>query len=143
MSIILDRATILAKRVLGENEECWLCVSVPESGSPRYENKLHWAWRAFNLTKVNKWADHREGEDDAFYWNTYAAEIIWSQSNFNGQLRRIARDLEPAVIWVAKDMSALFAPYDGGFDILMPNSESVTLIKNEFQNWLSDSPSGL
>lgn len=66
----------------------------------------------------------------------------WQPGEYDEKLLALADD-EIRVIWMRRDNGAVFAPYDGGFDLFPATWEDVALLKEERRDWLSDHPEGL
>jgi hypothetical protein len=132
----------LATRVLGINSACWMVASYPT-----YEGQLygydHCIRTEFGLEEAFSWQDSFVEPEDQIMWKTYASECRWRPGKFDAAIHLVADDKEAAALWVSKETKAIFAPYDGGTDLILPNSENVNILKKEFSDWLSTHPHGL
>jgi len=134
--IILRRASTLASRVLGRGSDCWMVASYPNSEGEivRYDYEIR---TRFGLKESFFWTDPLEEPEDQFKWIAYSSACVWRERDFDAAIKRVADDIEPAVLWISKGSKAVFAPYDGGFDIILPTLEDVDVLSNEFSDWLS------
>jgi hypothetical protein len=61
---------------------------------------------------------------------------------FDLLLLEVAQDKLQA-LWVATDSGAVFAPYDGGADLIYPTGWQRDAARERHQAWLSAHPEGL
>ena len=71
-----------------------------------------------------------------------AVHTRWSESRWARVLRAIADDQERAM-WVHARTGEVFAPYDGGVDVIFSSGERRDLYRQRFSAWLSPRPDGL
>ncbi len=76
-----------------------------------------------------------ESQDDE-QTTFYATSIIWVPGNFDDLLLEIANWREKA-IFVDCASGRVFAPYDGGFDLICTDRDEVMRLKSEFSSWMS------
>ena len=132
---ILHRTNTLATAILESDSNCWIASSCLADG-PIDEKSII---RKLGLEISFTWYDVVEEAD----WNTYARECVWQPGTFDQVVERIADGIEAATIWVAKSDETVFAPYDGGFDIIMPSRDAAGLIKERYAHWLPAHEDGL
>jgi hypothetical protein len=126
-AVILDRANAIGDELLGDGVQCWMVETQIELDGPR---EFSFAWT--------------EDEDpDAPVWHFSAQSVIWQKNAFDTTLSAIANDQCDRVLWIAGHTGAIFAPYDGGFDLFPPSWSQVTLLKEKWPEWLSSHPEGL
>ena len=140
--ILLARQNLLAGEVLGP-EPCWVveCHYVhPKEGTRpyRYFAKRFRNWR---LEPAFDFLDDEDDDPDG-HWTAYAAETVWRDGQFDEQLRAIAND-ELRILWFSPSREAIFAPYDGGIDLFLPDAEAVSALSARLAAWLSSHPEGL
>ncbi len=46
-------------------------------------------------------------------------------------------------MWISSSTGAVFAPYDGGFDLFLPDAGMALELRRRHPDWLSDHPLGL
>lgn len=127
-SVILSRANALAGWLLGENEWCWVIEGDTDDPVTAGEVAL----------------SGRETDDpDDPVWSFYVRHERWRARANNAKLLSIADDEPRRVVWMRCDNGAVFAPYDGGFDLFPESWEGVRQLKAAWPNWLSDHPAGL
>lgn len=76
---------------------------------------------------------------DASIW---AADTAWDLSADRDLLLAIAMD-EARALWVAASSGEVFAPYDGGADIIARDPSRRAALQTEFADWLSPRDDGL
>lgn len=124
--IILSRANLLGDRLLGSQTACWLVEANPRE--TRKDGVLAWTYS--------------EDVEDSFEWRFYVHPVTWEAGSFDPILAAIA-DWQILALWMSRKSGAVFAPYDGGFDLFPPTSDDVAALKSERAEWLSSEPSGL
>jgi hypothetical protein len=118
----------LADWLLGENEWCWVIEGDTDDPVTAGEVAL----------------SGRETDDpDDPVWSFYVRHERWRARANNAKLLSIADDEPRRVVWMRCDNGAVFAPYDGGFDLFPESWEGVRQLKAAWPNWLSDHPTGL
>lgn len=140
--IILQRANTLASRVLGRDSECWMVASYPRSDQEIviYDHEIR---TRFRLRESFFWTDPLEAPEDQMDWLANASECVWREGVFDAAIKRVADDMEPAILWVSRSSKADFAPYDGGSDIIPPSLDDVDVLSSTFPDWLSPNDQGL
>ena len=100
------------------------------------------------------WAAHLElnGTAPTVYPNPDAEDpnlvvagflIRWSLQAWGSLLRDIADDRLPSVVLLNPASGEAYAPYDGGADLFVANSERVATLAARWASWLSKRPDGL
>lgn len=63
--------------------------------------------------------------------------ILWSPQAWDPLLRDVADDRLPSVVLLNPATGEAYAPYDGGADLFLTNSERVTALAKRWASWLS------
>lgn len=127
--LILSRARALAGRILGNGLPAWVVETRPESVPPMPP--------AYELHFVTRFVD--ENIDFA----VRAGLVAWDGAPFDSTVISIADDVGPRTLWMSPKDGAVFAPYDGGFDLFPATAEDVISLKSDFPHWLSRRDDGL
>ena len=69
------------------------------------------------------------------------AEIIWKSYNHDNLLKEIAND-EIRAFFVSFDKNIIIAPYDGGVDFILKDTEIKDFYKLKYKEWLSETEDG-
>lgn len=77
-------------------------------------------------------------EPELFFAHVYVNEITWQPGRLDPLLREVADDRVAYVIVAPADLSWLYAPYDGGADVLLPTSALRDQLRTRHTDWLSD-----
>lgn len=138
-TILFDRHNRLADEVLGDSGRCWLVVcrdlDDPEAESAEYLDR-------FDFKRWFSWSEKDElGE--ASEWPVFAAETIWHGGHFNELIRKVANWEECFLLFVSQETSAIFAPYDGGIDLILPSGTHASILKAKFPQWRPGNAQGL
>lgn len=126
-AIILSRANVIGNRLLGRASPCW-----------QIETRTDEMADAGELVGTFKESD----DPDEPVWSIYVQAVEWRAGMFDSQFRAIADD-EYRALWMSRSDGAVFAPYDGGFDLFPCSVEQVSALKAEHPDWLSSHPEGL
>ena len=145
---LLARQNELASAVLGEDQKCWLVQSAWEL-TPGVTD---YAFRNGN-DPFRAITDHGlesaiitvrdQGTEDERRWEACAGLTTWASGRFDQLLRQIANDQAAPTLWLSHDTGSVFAPYDGGVDLFLPDERMVTALAERYPGWLSAHPSGL
>ena len=127
-SIILSRANALGDGLLGADQWCWIVEGETDGPSAPSEVALSWT--------------ETDDPDDPT-WSFYARRERWRAGTSDAKLLSIADDEPRRAIWMRCDDGAVFAPYDGGFDLFPISWEAVSQLKAAWPAWLPDHPAGL
>ena len=129
---ILARADELATEILGEKADCWLV-----------ECRKGRLGRPF-MTRVKGHSvlDIAEPEDD-YIWTAHVSPARWKAGSARRLLWQVAQDRTGPTLWINRTSGAIFAPYDGGFDLFPASLQHVEALRQKHSNWLSNEPGGL
>lgn len=143
---VMVRLNTIGTRVLGVGRECWLVaayrpfwrdVEKRRDGKGQYaKDRLEMNFE-FELDFFEDWID------EPLVFSVFSKRCVWKECGYNRLLKNIAEDFEGHVFWVSMDAIRIFAPYDGGADLILRSSEEVRDLGVEFENWLSPEESGL
>lgn len=73
--------------------------------------------------------------EDSEPWTFHAAEVRWDFARFEPVLRAIAND-EMRAVWVASESGRVFAPYDGGVDVIVESRVERERLRARFGSWV-------
>ncbi|WP_129586340.1 DUF3885 domain-containing protein [Sphingomonas montana] len=82
-------------------------------------------------------------DPDEPVWSFHARRERWRAETYDAELISIAEDQPRRAIWMRCEDGAVFAPYDGGFDLFPTSWETVNHLKAEWPDWLSGHSGGL
>jgi hypothetical protein len=125
---ILSRANALGDRLLGSGTPCWIVEARTDEDSDAGELALTFT---------------EDDDPDSVVWHLYVRAEDWRSGAYDDKLLGIADDEPDRAIWVRRDNGAVFAPYDGGFDLFPSSWQEVGVLKKEKFLWLSSHPAGL
>lgn len=92
---------------------------------------------SINLCEVDS-GIYEEGQ----FYQPAIAEISWEPNQHDKLLVSIANDSLRA-FFVSFSQNIIVAPYDGGIDIVLKNSETKDVFKDKYRKWLSPREDGL
>lgn len=70
-------------------------------------------------------------------------EMIWNHSQYDTLIREIADGKTANVVFVSRESGRIYAPYDGGADLICCNEQECDEWKRAYRAWLSAHPEGL
>lgn len=76
------------------------------------------------------------------FWTPMFAEQIWQAAKFDNILKDIAIDALRA-FFISVDKRLIVAPYDGGIDLILKDTELRNIYKQKYNEWLSPRHDGL
>lgn len=125
---ILFRANTLGDSLLGSGQPCWI-IEARSTGDIGCGDLA--------MTAVESLDPHEP------VWSFYVRRERWLAGAFDDKLLSIAEDEPGRAIWMRCDNGAIFAPYDGGFDLFPATWQEVAVLKQKQPDWLSSHPVGL
>lgn len=76
-------------------------------------------------------------------WEACVGLVRWSNGRFNRLLREIADERAAPTLWFSDKTGSVFAPYDGGVDLFLPDETRARELADQHADWLSKHPLGL
>lgn len=134
----IERMLVLADQVLGAGSQCWM-VANPYIKAPALQPNVI---DEFSLYPCLEWVDTEEVLDGESLVS-HAGVQIWTKDRFVSLLKRIAIGECEQIMWVSQQHYSVFAPYDGGVDLILPDEKTSTSIALKYSNWLSPFPGGM
>lgn len=128
---LFERHNRIADAVLGDGARCWLVICNDMEGRD-LEDKKH--LKRFDFDRWFSWWENDE-LDETIEWPVYATEIIWQAGQFNEVIRKVAVWDECFLLLVSQETNAIFAPYDGGIDLIQPSEKLASGIKAKYPSW--------
>lgn len=136
------RHEVLAAEIFRiDDGHCWIVIpewkkTIATPPEVQWSSNMEFSigWRPDKRTD-----DHDEDEDPTCAWVTSAK---WSASETRAARERIIND-ETRILWVSRETLEVFAPYDGGVDILAADGARMANLARQFKAWRSPRPDGL
>lgn len=138
-SVLFDRHDRLAEVVLGDSARCWLVVA-HELTTEDTEGDA--TLSKFDFEHWFDWVDYASPGFE-FANPVNAAEVLWLGGQFNALIGQIARWEENFVMFISQATGAIFAPYDGGIDLILPSPNDTENLRTRFPDWLPRNETGL
>lgn len=133
--IVLDRANAIAQTVLGQQADCWL-VQAGDTG-------LGWPDEAFAAREGWRLSDQGAFRYDETEWPVFAGKVAFAGGAFDELFLNVASDRAAPTLLMHSESGNVFAPYDGGIDIILANASEVSKLKADRAKWLSPRVDGL
>ncbi|MDV4166886.1 hypothetical protein [Rhodovulum sp. FJ3] len=136
--ILLERANTLAAECFEKQTPIWIATGrLSEIALNDDDLPIR-----MNMSKVMDWIDEDEAPAYQQEWSFFASRAEWTRSSLDWLFREIAEDRERAVLF-SEDAQTVFAPYDGGFDIISLQPGKITQLENTYSSWMSSRPDQL
>lgn len=130
------RSWAAASQVLPDGKPVWLVtgvhgeapdqVTVPEAPSMKFERVARYEHPLLDMPYV-----------------AYGTQITWPHAEFDQLVGAVARDRQ-RLVWISLEGGEVFAPYDGGIDLLLETPERAQALRRVFPpDWFSQRPDGL
>ncbi|MGW5362551.1 DUF3885 domain-containing protein [Actinopolymorpha pittospori] len=82
-------------------------------------------------------------EPHLLFAHAYVSHVAWQPGRLDDLLRRVADGEVDGVIITTPDLAFLYAPYDGGADIVTATPARRDDLRDRYQRWLSKHPAGV
>jgi hypothetical protein len=135
---IAERQVTAAKALFEEDAPVWLVTWLYQSMPGVRE--LAQASERVGVPLEEAWILAGETEDETIA--VLVGRLRWSASTSASLRRAIANDEERAM-WVHERTAEVFAPYDGGVDLIFSSAERCDQHRQRFSAWLSTRSDGL
>lgn len=70
-------------------------------------------------------------------------DVRWRQNEWNSLIQAVADERRGLLLFVSKESGQVYAPYDGGADVIYQTMEEREMRKSKYKAWLSQHPEGL
>lgn len=139
---ILRRQRAVAGEVLDEDPAPF--VAVPLYVEDLEEAPALQSFDEFPDTTFKRCMHFREEPDGRIPGAQFGYFVVYvgTEAPFTAPLRAIADD-ELRAVWVSTETEEIFAPYDGGVDLIVRSPARVAELRAKFSNWLSPRADGL
>jgi hypothetical protein len=137
--VILVRHNEAASYLLGTAGTVALFVRFSD---PRSAHELISRYHQLSLTQdpALDWVDPDEPE---VTFGFLTAEFVWSASALDQLLLDVANDSVPSVTLYSPSTGFVYAPYDGGADIIVPRAADLPRLRIRWSEWMSPHAEGL
>ena len=148
MNELLERQNTVLLDVIGKDATCFL-VGGNYSDSPLNEDIKqcsalgNFQFNQFTRLSKQDWdREDLEPDEEHIYLSLFYSEYILKKYSLNDVLVCVA-DGKIVNFFIADfDKHRIFAPYDGGVDVILENYEARNQFKSKYKDWLSNHPDG-
>ncbi|MBF0371066.1 MAG: hypothetical protein HQL52_16575 [Magnetococcales bacterium] len=151
-AILLDRHNQAATEVLGAGNDCILLFSSfgVEPGPAQFSEPLpsphlDLVQRLQEVPGNENPFDDPDSPDDPepLFLRQSMVGTIWQSGAFDTLLREAAEDHLLHQLFISLATEELYAPYDGGADLIFATTEKRDAYREKWSSWLSTHPEGL
>lgn len=125
-ALILQRANALATDLFGHDGPCWMVQACAADDAPDPALSFSYAF-----------------DNDDMHWRVFAQDVTFQAGSFDSNFLRIAEDAAPRTLWFSARDGRVFAPYDGGFDLILETGNAAADFKRRYHFWRSPRADGL
>ena len=144
METILIRQNQIISDELQENDEIYLVRDEYFINTGEIENEgefyNEYDFKKISVLNLNEYYPIDYDKNDKL--NILVTKRKWKKNGYNKLLEDLANDVSLIFI-VSIKKKIIFAPYDGGMDIIYQNENQRNLYKNKYKDWLSKRSDGL
>ena len=140
---MLARHNTIITDILGDNANVLLVTgdySHIDASEPHI-TQVEPSLQDFSFQRINYELSPEQYDDDQVYRLAFA-ETVWKPHLHNSLLRDIADDRLRA-FFISKVNGAIAAPYDGGIDFVLQDTETKDFYRKKYEDWLSAREDGL
>ncbi len=143
---ILHRHNTVASDVLGNGSTCWVVLTthtddLNSAAAPALANLGE---KELEQSFVFREPPDPQWEDDFLSFTVcWSARVKWIPGQFDDLIRLVADAKAPQSLFVEETRSRIYAPYDGGADLILESSQERDMLRSKYTEWLSKHPLGL
>jgi hypothetical protein len=144
---LLSRQNSIITDILGDNSKVIIVTGEyhyeghSDINSPEDVNST----KQFSFTLLDNIDLHKLSPEEYDQGQTYKprfSESVWRKDHWDNVLKDIAQD-NIRVFFMSVYNDTIVAPYDGGVDFILKDTETKDSYKNKYRDWLSDRDDGL
>jgi len=143
---LLYRHNTIASEVLGCGSKCWLVVATYTDDVNAVEAPDLAELSEIKLEQAYAFEEPPDPLVEVdFPVNIvcWVAQLRWQPNRFDELVRLVADCKAPKLLFVDKSISRVYAPYDGGADLILETSQQRDALRAKYTEWLSEHPAGL
>lgn len=144
-TILLKRQNKIITDLFGENAEVLLITGEYNWGQRKNyitdEEAVFKPYKFLRLDHIDLFKLNAEEFDEGEIYRPSFAETIWIPHRHDTLLKEIAEDKTRA-FFVSIDKEVIIAPYDGGIDFVLKDSDIRAYYKEKYREWLSEREDG-
>lgn len=134
-STLLTRHNAVATAVLGIGAKC-IIFAGRWKDHPQWETP-HQDLRGLKETTWSLFQSMTDEDEPAqTAMNFWCAPVRWHPERFDELLRAVADDEEEFIVFASLQSGEIYAPYDGGADLILSSSLRRDELKQKFGAWL-------
>lgn len=144
---LLVRQNTVLLDVIGEDRECIL-VFGNYSSSPSLEDECPGAsnfelQEFIKLSKQEFDPEELEADEEPIYLSLYCGKYKLKRNSLDEVLLCVAEEQIVNFFVMSYERQRIFAPYDGGVDVILKDAKEREEFKEKYKDWLSIHPKGL
>jgi hypothetical protein len=145
-NILLTRQNEIINELFSDNEKVFIVTGEYNWGErTKFITDEEDVFKTYNFLRLDNIALFEINSDDYDEDDIYRpafAETTWCLNKHNNLLKAIAND-ETRAFFVSFDKNIIVAPYDGGLDLILKDTQTKDNYKEKYKEWLSEREDGL
>jgi hypothetical protein len=146
LTCLLTRQNQIITDLLGDNTKIFLVIGEynwdEQASFTTDEEEIFKPYNFIRLDNIDLFKLFPEEYNNGEFYRPAFAVTIWKTNQFDDLLKEIANGGNKAFI-ASVDKSILIAPYDGGVDFVLEDTEKRDFYKQKYKEWLSIREDGL
>jgi len=138
---ILRRQNEIITDLIGNNSNLWGLTGeygiIEDYEKPQFITKG--LLSQFSFVELNPIDMHRISEAEfkmGEIYKPFITTLTWQSNKFNDLLKAIAKD-DRRMFFICLSPKCLIAPYDGGIDFVLENSQIKNTLERKYKEWMS------
>jgi len=140
LKFLLERQNQIITDLIGDKAQVLIVTGEfnwgERQGFITEEEKVFADYNFIRLDNIDLFEFNPEDYDEGEIYRPAFAETVWTANSHDKILTEIANDNIRA-FFISTDKETIIAPYDGGIDFIMRDSETKEYYKQKYRSWLS------
>lgn len=147
-SILLHRQHTLFQDLMSQNEAFYVLSGLYSFGDKVFDKNIFSDYDFFKtltiheLERIDLFKNSGDWYDEGSFYTPFFVKASIKSYGFDAILRAVADD-EIRVFFLNTSTNTIIAPYDGGVDVILKDSETMLFYKEKYKNWLPERADGL
>ena len=141
LAIVLNRQNLVISDIFNENEDIYIVRSeFYIENIEGFDLNQEFNFEEIDILNLKEFFNGEYESDDKL--SVQVSKTNWKKNYFNNLLEDIANDVS-MIFFVSINEPTIFAPYDGGMDIIYQNEFKRNHFKEKYRDYLSERIDGL
>lgn len=137
--ILLERHNQIITDILGKGANVLLITgSYYFNDNHDFINEEHVALKKYaftEITDVDLYKLNQQNYDEGQIFRPLFTKVFWNANQYDAILKAVADD-QIRLFFLSIEKNVIIAPYDGGIDFIMKDTETRDFYKSKYKEWL-------